>query len=89
MGQYDLIPDYTLEAIEDYLATGHERGGFIMAVMENNLSKAVAKADSNNGPALSQIVRWLWSNAPANAWGSPAEVRWFMEAKRKEETAGE
>ncbi len=77
-----MIPLYTLDALQDYIDTGNEHGGFVMAVLENDLRGAVSRADVYNIAVLKDIVMWLSSNAPTACWGSPEKVKAWMKLKR-------
>lgn len=73
---------------ESLLRYWHERiptGGFLRAVLENNLREAFNRADGVNVLHLAGIVRWCWWELPADAWGSPERVRAWLE--RVEDTA--
>ena len=69
------IPDHMRASVKRYLEEGGEVGGFLMAVLCNNLSGAFARADQTNREALGDWVSWLWNDCPSDAWGSLAEVR--------------
>ena len=72
-----------------YMADGawfyfHERipgGSFLNAVLENDLAKATMCADGTNINLLPQYIRFLYSHAPADAWGSKENVRAHLEGK--------
>ena len=64
------VPEHTQEALERYFIYGLEPGGFLQAVLCNNLTSAVLRADPANKLALSNIVGWLVDNAPRNSWGN-------------------
>lgn len=83
------IPAYTRDALLDYIKTGNEHGGFVMAVLENDLKSAVGKADHENKAALCDIVEWLWNGAPTPCWGSPEKVKAWMKLKRFERDGAE
>ena len=84
-----MIPDYskipldTHKAIVDWISTGKRPGGcsFVMAVLENNLTLAVVRADAMNLDALPDIVAWLVSFAPALCWGRPDTVLSWQQSK--------
>lgn len=65
------IPDYTLDGIHRYIDEHCPVGGFLQAVLSNDLREAFARADDNNCRALFHIVAWLYNNAPSDCWGSP------------------
>jgi hypothetical protein len=55
-------------------------GGFLRAVLENNLSGALGGADDDNLRDLREIVRWVYNEMPGNAWGSAEKVKaWIKE----------
>lgn len=50
-------------------------GGFLEAVLCNDLKEAFGRADLENRRNLGAIVYWLYNSAPADCWGSPKKVR--------------
>jgi hypothetical protein len=70
--------------MERYLEHGIPPGSFLMAVLENNLKEAFARADDISVKELPGIVAWLYNMVPIDAWGSPEICRNYMEKKRKE-----
>lgn len=56
-------------------------GGFLTAVLENNLKEACARADSYNRATLFEIVEYCYMNIPAPCWGSPEKVRAWLNEK--------
>lgn len=74
------IPEHTQTALSDYIERGIPVGGFLHAVLSNNLFDAVSKADKQNLPALKDITDWIFAQAPQGSWGSEALVlRWIQE----------
>ena len=49
-------------------------GGFLTAVLCNDLAKAVDKADDRNVELIPNFVRLLYNFAPADCWGSEQNV---------------
>lgn len=49
-------------------------GGFLRAVLGNQLSEAMLRADDDSAGQLPEIMRWIWEQMPAKAWGNPAKV---------------
>jgi len=72
------IPDHTREAFDRYFRYGVEPGSFGMAVLSNDLTMAVFKADQENIRSLYQIVHWLQENAPRGSWGNPEIVQGWL-----------
>lgn len=58
------------EALENYLMHGLEPGGFLTAVLCNNLFAAVGAADFMNREHISEIVKAISDNMPCNSYGS-------------------
>lgn len=77
-----LVPEHMRGAIERYLNHGIEPGGFMMAVLCNDLVGALGRADHINRERIHDIVEYLYNNAPAACWGSPGKVSAWIEARR-------
>lgn len=69
-----LIPSSTREGLVRYRNLRTEIGGFLRAVLENNLTEACARADQHNLRALPAIVAWCYHQLPSLSWGSPNKV---------------
>lgn len=79
------IPDAIMEALERWKAGPNcPPGGFVRAVLENNLSEAMGRADLHSRAALFAIVRWCHWNLPGGSWGSPENVRSWLAEHRKD-----
>jgi len=70
-----MIPLHLKEAFDRYVDHGIEPGGFLMAVLENNLCQAVGRADDQNIQILKDIVAYVYNDMPSECWGSPEKVR--------------
>lgn len=73
-----MIPDHTLSALDRYVNQRIQPGGFLTAVLSNDLFGAVAKADSANKLALYDICQYIYNEVPGNAWGSYDAVRVYI-----------
>ena len=58
-----------------WIEDGIQPGGFLSAVIENNLSKAVERGDYANRKALSDWVIWFFNYAPSGCFGSEKHYR--------------
>lgn len=76
-----MIPDIILEAINRYVEHRIPTGGFLQAVLENNLKEAVFRADKENSIPLKEIVNYIYWNIPFECWGSPEKVKKWLENK--------
>jgi hypothetical protein len=74
-----MIPAHTKAALDRYVEHKILPGGFLMKVLSNDLFGAVGQADSENAAALPDIVRYIYNQLPANAWGSQDLVYKFVE----------
>jgi len=71
------IPEHTQHSIDMFVELGHGVGGFLTAVLTNDLFGAVAKADAESLEALGDIVRYIYNNVPQECYGSVDAVsRW-------------
>lgn len=68
------VPPHTLETLDNWAKHGLPPGGFVAAVLENDLVAAVRRADSGNSAALVEIVRYLINELPRGCWGSVDQV---------------
>lgn len=76
-----MIPEHTQAALDRYVNSGIMPGGFLTAVLSNDLFGAVAMADSANRLALPEIVAFIYNDVPSAAWGSADKV--YSWAQRK------
>ena len=63
------------ESLENYLMHGFEPGGFLTAVLANDLVMAVGRADSWNRDRLPEIVSVVVYKMPNLSWGSYEAVK--------------
>lgn len=78
MFDYDKLPESLRGGMRRYMENGVETGGFLKAVLENDLKAAVSRADVFNQSQIANIVGWLFNEAPVNSWGSPVDVIKWM-----------
>ncbi len=78
------VPETTLETLDNWAKFGLPPGGFVAAVLENDLADAVRRADSGNSAALVDIVRYMINELPSGCWGSYDKVATWGEARRAE-----
>ena len=82
---YTRIPEHMRSGAKLYIEQGIMPGGFLTAVLENNLSEAALHADTTNTLALANYGAWLAFDIPGDSWGSPEIVKRWAEKKRGEE----
>jgi len=67
-------PD-VIDSLKRYRDDRIPTGGFLAAVLSNDLKQACGRADSDNRETLVDIVTWIYNEMPSGAWGSPERVR--------------
>ena len=80
-GTYWEVPKYILDIINRYVDDDVPPGGFLTAVLSNDLVGAFAWADSDCKSALPDIVRYLNNEIPAVCWGSKDKVEAWLNRK--------
>ncbi len=71
-GGRHLVPDYMWGGIERYMLHGIPPGGFLTALLSNDLMEAFARADDENGENMRRWCQFLYNYAPSGSYGSPA-----------------
>lgn len=91
VGEYDMIPDRILRAINAHVRCGQQTGHFVTAVLSNDLQAAIMRADEESMSALRQIAMYVYNRCPSGCWGSLSEVNAWRESGGSEglEKAGE
>ena len=72
------VTEQSKESLYNYFVHGLEPGGFMMAVLCNDLYGAAGRADSVNIKLLGEYARWLINHAPYQSYGSPEIVRGWL-----------
>jgi len=81
-GEYADLPDRTRLALDEWAEYGQLPGGFVTAVLENDLMGAMSRADLSNAAAIDAITKYVYNHLPAACWGSPEKVREWRQSKR-------
>jgi hypothetical protein len=68
------VPEHLRGGLVRYMSDGILPGGFLQAVLCNNLMEAAARADPTSARTLVPIVQFLTDHAPASSWGSREKV---------------
>lgn len=65
-------------SIDLYVNAGCPTGDFLNACLENDLAEALGRADINARENLFDIVSYMYSEIPGEAWGSKEKVKlWY------------
>ena len=83
MSEYG-IPEYMHGAIIRYYENGIEPGDFLTAVINNDLTEAIGRADDTNVNALKAYIMWFYNQVPRGSWGRPHAVSDWLEAFKNE-----
>ena len=78
-------PQNIIESLNRYVTVRIPTGGFLRAVLENDLMEALGRADSQNKAELSAICNYVYNELPMNCWGSRERVRKWLENKENED----
>lgn len=76
-----MIPQRTKDAIDRYVNDHCRIGGFLKAVLSNDLVQSFGLADEENRKALFEIVSYVYNEIPGNSWGSPEKVANWIAAR--------
>jgi len=68
------------ESLDKYANERVPPGGFLQAVLENNLMEAMGRADEFNRVALFNICKYVYNNLPVDCHGSPEKVKRWLNA---------
>lgn len=73
------VPHHLRDSLLRYVNDHRRPGGFLTAVLENDLAAAMARGDEDSRAGLYAIVCWVYNETPIACWGSPAEVKAWLE----------
>lgn len=72
------FPEHMKEGLLLYLNHRIGPGGFMRAVLSNDLTLALARADEVNQKKLKNIMEYIYNCCPAPSWGSYEKVdKWL------------
>lgn len=80
--QFNFISPSVVQDISLLLEHGVQCGGFLEAVLDNDLRTAVARADSRNAHDLALIVRLLISHVPG-VFGHAGSVAKYVSGRTR------
>ena len=74
MINYNKIPEHCRAGMKRYIEEGTIPGGFLQAVISNNLVQALGQADSINKTRMHNYISFLYNEAPLSSWGSKEKM---------------
>ena len=79
-----LVPPHLQDTIKNYLDHGLRTGGFLEAVISNDLFAAMRRADGISRNNLHGIVQFFWNYTHSNSFGSPKTYSDWIEKFKAE-----
>ena len=80
---YDLLPAHMQGGMRAYIEDKIPPGGFLRAVLANDLTGAFGRADHINVHRIRDYVDFLYNEAPSSCWGSEEKVSaWLKEGEQ-------
>lgn len=89
MLDYSQLPGHIQEEIKDYIEQGVPCGGFVEAVICNDLKETCARADAVNRYEIFNIVNWFYNEAPSACWGSRTCYNHWIEQRLSDKVCPE
>ncbi len=72
------VSEHVHGGLIEYIATRRPTGGFLEAVLSNDLREACARADEQMRPHLYDLVLFLYNYSPGICWSSPELVEAWL-----------
>jgi len=79
---YDSLPEHMKSGARIYIEEKIKPGGFLCAVLSNNLTEAFVRADNINRDCMFEWVQWLFCECPREAWGNEEKVVKWLESPK-------
>tara|TARA_Y100000310_G_scaffold42170_1_gene39435 strand:- start:3001 stop:3273 length:273 start_codon:yes stop_codon:yes gene_type:complete len=79
MIKFDLLPERLRGGVRDYIEEGNPPGGFLTAVIQNDLMGSLRRADGSSRKHLFDIGFFFYNEAPGNCWGTPEIMAAWIE----------
>jgi hypothetical protein len=64
--------------IDAYKKSKLAPGGFLTAILQNDLMNAILRADNDSRKIIVEITEYCWETLPHNSWGSPEKVEEYL-----------
>jgi hypothetical protein len=78
-----MIKTNIIDSIRRYADLHCPTGGFLEAVLSNDLTESCIRAEEDNLLALPEIVQYCYHYIPCECWGSPERVRDWLDNKKE------
>ncbi len=78
------IPSHLQRGLKLYIEKHNPTGGFLEAVLSNDLKESFGRADFISRAGLEDIVAFLYNCAPSSCWGSSKKYKtWISKAEEE------
>jgi hypothetical protein len=68
----ELVPEHLRDGLQLYVERGVEPGGFLCAVLENDLFGAFRHGSESSLRGIHGLCMWIYNYAPRPVWGDRA-----------------
>jgi hypothetical protein len=82
---YPSIPAHVQSQLTSYVVNKVYPGGFVAAVLSNDLAASFRRADSANLKAMAEIVSFVYNEVPSTAWGSEEKMHKWCDSANYEQ----
>jgi hypothetical protein len=86
---YERIPERIRQALDRYHNDGILPGGFLRAVLTNDLFGVIRHADPDSYAALREIASYVYNELPSKCHGSEKKMLAWSDEKRAERLASQ
>ena len=76
---YSTLPENARDTMQRYIEQGCPTGGFLEAVLSNDLMAAASLANTQNSYLLFEYAQWLYNFAPRGCFGSPEKYQTWID----------
>lgn len=80
-----MIPQHTKEALDRWVENGWYPGGFLEAVLTNDLFGALGHADDMNRVAIFDICSYIYCELPHQCWHTREMMETWAEERQAEQ----
>ncbi len=78
------LPADIRDSLDAYVESGRQTGGFLEAVINNDLRLAISRADDESIKALPAILGFLFNECPSGCSGRPGAWQEWIKKKYEE-----
>ena len=75
---YHLIPDHMMKSMINYADHHFPVGDFLKAIICNDLTEAIRRADDTNLWIIPIYVTWFYNEVPGGAWKSKKAYDYWL-----------